>query len=269
MPSRRRRDAPHSTSVSRLTASATWRSSKMTTTSAASLRRLRRARPGRRGGSRRRVRRPGGVWCPSTGVCARRVGPGPPGDPSRWIGGRGQRKRRGATLRGAATSPECVGSVARHGRLTRQQASAVANYLQNALLAQLVEHFHGKEGVVGSSPTEGFAVSRSVLIARRLRPRCHEAPVTTPSRRRARRGRCSREARSAETGRSKQARARLIWISASTRCDGPKPSQVARAHAARPLVLRADSPAALAAARNPRTLRLELTATGYPARCAT
>jgi hypothetical protein len=27
----------------------------------------------------------------------------------------------------------------------------------NALLAQLVEHFHGKEGVVGSSPTEGFA----------------------------------------------------------------------------------------------------------------
>ena len=25
-----------------------------------------------------------------------------------------------------------------------------------ALLAQLVEHFHGKEGVVGSSPTEGF-----------------------------------------------------------------------------------------------------------------
>ena len=25
----------------------------------------------------------------------------------------------------------------------------------HALLAQLVEHFHGKEGVVGSSPTEG------------------------------------------------------------------------------------------------------------------
>ena len=25
----------------------------------------------------------------------------------------------------------------------------------NALLAQLLEHFHGKEGVVGSSPTEG------------------------------------------------------------------------------------------------------------------
>jgi hypothetical protein len=28
-----------------------------------------------------------------------------------------------------------------------------------ALLAQLVEHFHGKEGVNGSSPLEGFAVS--------------------------------------------------------------------------------------------------------------
>ena len=27
-----------------------------------------------------------------------------------------------------------------------------------ALLAQLVEHFHGKEGVVGSSPTEGSAI---------------------------------------------------------------------------------------------------------------
>ena len=26
----------------------------------------------------------------------------------------------------------------------------------NALLAQLVEHFHGKEGVDGSSPSEGF-----------------------------------------------------------------------------------------------------------------
>jgi hypothetical protein len=26
-----------------------------------------------------------------------------------------------------------------------------------ALLAQLVEHFHGKEGVAGSSPAEGFA----------------------------------------------------------------------------------------------------------------
>ena len=32
---------------------------------------------------------------------------------------------------------------------------------KNALLAQLVEHFHGKEGVNGSSPLEGFTVSPS------------------------------------------------------------------------------------------------------------
>jgi hypothetical protein len=30
---------------------------------------------------------------------------------------------------------------------------------RHALLAQLVEHFHGKEGVNGSSPLEGFAFS--------------------------------------------------------------------------------------------------------------
>jgi hypothetical protein len=29
-----------------------------------------------------------------------------------------------------------------------------------ALLAQLVEHFHGKEGVIGSSPIEGFSAIR-------------------------------------------------------------------------------------------------------------
>jgi hypothetical protein len=29
----------------------------------------------------------------------------------------------------------------------------------SALLAQLVEHLHGKEGVDGSSPSEGFAFS--------------------------------------------------------------------------------------------------------------
>jgi hypothetical protein len=28
----------------------------------------------------------------------------------------------------------------------------------NALVAQLVEHFHGKEGVHGSSPCEGLAI---------------------------------------------------------------------------------------------------------------
>ena len=31
-----------------------------------------------------------------------------------------------------------------------------ATLRRSALLAQLVEHFHGKEGVDGSSPSEGF-----------------------------------------------------------------------------------------------------------------
>ncbi len=35
-------------------------------------------------------------------------------------------------------------------------ASDLATLLQRALLAQLVEHFHGKEGVIGSSPMEGL-----------------------------------------------------------------------------------------------------------------
>ena len=35
-------------------------------------------------------------------------------------------------------------------------ATARASLTRSALLAQLVEHFHGKEGVVGSSPTEGL-----------------------------------------------------------------------------------------------------------------
>jgi hypothetical protein len=33
----------------------------------------------------------------------------------------------------------------------------------NALLAQLVEHFHGKEGVWGSSPQEGFSVLAGIF----------------------------------------------------------------------------------------------------------
>ena len=35
----------------------------------------------------------------------------------------------------------------------------------NALLAQLVEHFHGKEGVVGSSPTPGLALRVKIAAA--------------------------------------------------------------------------------------------------------
>ena len=53
----------------------------------------------------------------------------------------GQRERRGATLRGAATSRR------RHRSDTlrsRDEAKRAAKCLQNALLVQLVEHFHGK-----------------------------------------------------------------------------------------------------------------------------
>src|SRR5215216_1392499 len=48
-----------------------------------------------------------------------------------------------------------------------------------ALLAQLVEHFHGKEGVDGSSPSEGFGrrawkqalfIARDAAARRRCRP---------------------------------------------------------------------------------------------------
>ena len=36
------------------------------------------------------------------------------------------------------------------------RAADLGTLLQRALLAQLVEHFHGKEGVTGSSPVEGL-----------------------------------------------------------------------------------------------------------------
>ena len=47
-------------------------------------------------------------------------------------------------------------------RRARCEAIEAANDLQSALLAQLVEHFHGKEGVNGSSPLEGFLEGRMV-----------------------------------------------------------------------------------------------------------
>src|ERR687893_888931 len=40
-----------------------------------------------------------------------------------------------------------------------------------AQLAQLVEHFHGKEGVVGSSPTLGFALESEMSQKRRFERR--------------------------------------------------------------------------------------------------
>ncbi len=39
---------------------------------------------------------------------------------------------------------------------SRRSSARVATLAEPALLAQLVEHFHGKEGVDGSSPSEGF-----------------------------------------------------------------------------------------------------------------
>src|SRR3954454_15411067 len=39
--------------------------------------------------------------------------------------------------------------------LAIEVARGAVRFPSPALLAQLVEHFHGKEGVVGSSPTEG------------------------------------------------------------------------------------------------------------------
>src|SRR3954447_8113669 len=43
--------------------------------------------------------------------------------------------------------------------VTKTQANAAARLLSLALLAQLVEHLHGKEGVNGSSPLEGFTAT--------------------------------------------------------------------------------------------------------------
>ena len=50
-----------------------------------------------------------------------------------------------------------------------------------ALLAQSVEHFHGKEKVVGSIPTEGSAVSaaEALLFRRRAARRSASAPDAT------------------------------------------------------------------------------------------
>src|SRR3954451_18404425 len=47
-----------------------------------------------------------------------------------------------------------------------------------ALLAQLVEHFHGKEGVIGSSPMEGSSV---LAASRSWRANNHGIPPDRPS----------------------------------------------------------------------------------------
>jgi hypothetical protein len=56
-------------------------------------------------------------------------------------------------------SPErlFIHSGARAGRDSTPGIAHGYSVSGSALLAQLVEHFHGKEGVVGSSPTEGLS----------------------------------------------------------------------------------------------------------------
>ena len=48
--------------------------------------------------------------------------------------------------------------------ISRRALALVATLVAPARIAQLVEHFHGKEGVVGSSPTPGSVADASVLI---------------------------------------------------------------------------------------------------------
>ena len=53
----------------------------------------------------------------------------------------------------------------------REARSPVATIPRPALLAQLVEHLHGKEGVDGSSPSEGsFLKTKPLQIAAFLLP---------------------------------------------------------------------------------------------------
>ena len=60
--------------------------------------------------------------------------------------------RTSATLACSSGRPRfCRPRAARNRRAEAEKPGIPAS----ALLAQLVEHFHGKEGVVGSSPTEG------------------------------------------------------------------------------------------------------------------
>ncbi len=51
-----------------------------------------------------------------------------------------------------------------------------------ALLAQLVEHLHGKEGVDGSSPSEGSIKGQQMafFVASETFERCSEAPRSVP-----------------------------------------------------------------------------------------
>ena len=50
----------------------------------------------------------------------------------------------------------------RSGRYSPEKVCRAAHF---ALLAQLVEHFHGKEGVIGSSPMEGLSDYQGFCLA--------------------------------------------------------------------------------------------------------
>jgi hypothetical protein len=63
------------------------------------------------------------------------------------------RRERRLRLPHAAVNPDFAAPAQPE---TRPHEQRIREIPANALLAQLVEHFHGKEGVVGSSPTEGF-----------------------------------------------------------------------------------------------------------------
>ena len=62
------------------------------------------------------------------------------------------RRERRLRLPGAAADRDFAAPVQPETGMRRPESQEIP---ANALLAQLVEHFHGKEGVVGSSPTEG------------------------------------------------------------------------------------------------------------------
>jgi hypothetical protein len=63
------------------------------------------------------------------------------------------RSRHELRLRPAAADRDFAAPVHPENGPRRQESQEIP---ANALLAQLVEHFHGKEGVIGSSPIEGF-----------------------------------------------------------------------------------------------------------------
>jgi len=84
------------------------------------------------------------------------------GDRCRGRAARQKRASSRAGLRLTAGATMQASERAREGRPRR------ARLARDALLAQLVEHFHGKEGVSGSSPEEGFrtnALQRARLLA--------------------------------------------------------------------------------------------------------